>query len=111
MWGHELNSRHEMEKMTVKGKMESATYTQTKGYLKPLLKLLRRNQLNDDIRDSLSSMLRYVQPGFANSLPLVNFYMEKCIYSRNCPQGLKKYRHLKLSMYGVHFYTLLIGST
>merc|ERR1712142_700810 len=41
MWGQELNFRDESEKMTVKGRMDAATYTQTKG-------------------DSLSNMVRYI---------------------------------------------------
>jgi len=86
MWGHELNSRHESEKMTVKGKMEAATYTQTKGYIKPLLKLLRRNQLNDDIRDSLSFMLRYVMQ---RDYILANEkYMEMAIGNAPWPIGV-----------------------
>ena len=29
MWGHELNSRSESDKVSVKGKMEAVTYNQT----------------------------------------------------------------------------------
>merc|ERR1719318_783070 len=67
MWGHELNFRHEDEKMTVKGRMDAATFTQTKGYVKPLLKMLRKNQLTDDIRDSLSNMAKYMEMAIGNA--------------------------------------------
>ena len=29
-------------------------------YIKPLLKLLKKNTMSDDIRDSLSSMVKYI---------------------------------------------------
>ena len=60
MWGHELNSRHEMEKTTVKGRMDGALFKQTMGYMKPLLKMLRKGTLSEDIRDSLTSMVKYI---------------------------------------------------
>jgi len=86
MWGQELNSRDEGEKMTVKGKMEAATFTQTKGYVKPLLKMLRKNQLSDDIRDSLSSMVRYIMQ---RDYILANEkYMEMAIGNAPWPIGV-----------------------
>jgi len=60
LWGGELNKRQEREKMSTQGKKESAIFTQTKMYIKPLLKLLKKNQLSDDIRDSLSHMAKYI---------------------------------------------------
>jgi len=58
MWGQELNSRTDHEKMSVKGKMEAATYAQTRGYMKPLLRMLKKNTLTDDIRDSLTQIVK-----------------------------------------------------
>merc|ERR1712088_648604 len=51
----------EEDKMTLRGKMDSGTFTQTKMYIKPLLKLLKKNTMSDDIRDSLSSMVKYIK--------------------------------------------------
>eukprot|EP00092_Neocalanus_flemingeri_P038381 GFUD01041784.1.p1 GENE.GFUD01041784.1~~GFUD01041784.1.p1 ORF type:complete len:383 (-),score=141.26 GFUD01041784.1:124-1272(-) len=86
MWGHELNSRHEEEKMNVKGRMDAATFTQTKGYVKPLLKMLRKNQLTDDIRDSLSNMVRYIMQ---RDYILANEkYMEMAIGNAPWPIGV-----------------------
>ena len=86
MWGKELNCRHEMEKMTVKGRMEAATFTQTKGYVKPLLKMLRKNQLTDDIRDSLSNMVKYIMQ---RDYILANEkYMEMAIGNAPWPIGV-----------------------
>jgi len=86
MWGQELNFRDESEKMTVKGRMDAATYTQTKGYVKPLLKMLRKNQLSDDIRDSLSNMVRYIMQ---RDYILANEkYMEMAIGNAPWPIGV-----------------------
>ena len=60
IWGQELNDRPEAEKMGVVGKTASATFTQTKIYIKPLLKMLKKEQMSDDIRDSLSNMVKYI---------------------------------------------------
>ena len=86
MWGHELNFRHEDEKMTVKGRMDAATFTQTKGYVKPLLKMLRKNQLTDDIRDSLSNMVRYIMQ--REYIHANEKYMEMAIGNAPWPIGV-----------------------
>jgi len=86
MWGHELNFRHEDEKMTVKGRMDAATFTQTKGYVKPLLKMLRKNQLTDDIRDSLSNMVRYIMT--RDYIRANEKYMEMAIGNAPWPIGV-----------------------
>jgi len=86
MWGNELNCRPEGEKMEVKGRMEAATFTQTKGYVKPLLKMLRKNQLTDDIRDSLSNMVKHIMQRdyiYANEK-----YMEMAIGNAPWPIGV-----------------------
>jgi len=58
MWGQELNSRSDSAKMSVKGRMEAGTYAQTRGYMKPLLRMLKKNTLTDDIRDSLTQIVK-----------------------------------------------------
>ncbi|XP_076041361.1 pre-mRNA processing factor 18 [Oratosquilla oratoria] len=57
MWGKNLNSRKEGDKMAVKGKMDSATYTQTQAYLKPLIKRLKKKTLPDDILECLTEIV------------------------------------------------------
>ena len=42
MWAQELNRREEHIKRSNKGKLESATYSQTKAYLQPLLRKLNK---------------------------------------------------------------------
>jgi len=86
MWGHELNSRHEMEKTTVKGRMDGALFKQTMGYMKPLLKMLRKGTLSEDIRDSLTSMVKYIMQ---RDYILANErYMEMAIGNAPWPIGV-----------------------
>lgn len=59
MWAMELNSKDEAERNVSKGRMELHNFSQTKAYVKPLLKLLKRNQLTDD-KDSFCQMVRFV---------------------------------------------------
>ena len=86
MWGHELNSRHEVEKMTVKGRMDAAQYKQTMGYLKPLLKMLRKSTLTEDIRDSLSNMVKFIT--YRNYIVANEKYMEMAIGNAPWPIGV-----------------------
>lgn len=60
MWGHQLNSRSQAEKMTVRGKLACATYTQTQVYLKPLLRKLKTRSVPEDIAESLTEITRYM---------------------------------------------------
>ena len=86
MWGHELNTRQEEEKMTVKGRMEAATFKQTMGYLKPLLKMLRKGTLSEDIRDSLSNMVRNIMQ--RDYIKANERYMEMAIGNAPWPIGV-----------------------
>ena len=86
MWGHELNSRQEEEKMTVQGRMEAATFKQTMGYLKPLLKMLRKERLSEDIRDSLSNMVRNIMQ--RDYIKANERYMEMAIGNAPWPIGV-----------------------
>ncbi|XP_015783083.1 pre-mRNA-splicing factor 18 [Tetranychus urticae] len=59
LWGKKLNSREEEEKTSTQGKIESATYTQTQAYLKPLFKQLKNNKVADDILKHLTLIVKY----------------------------------------------------
>lgn len=52
-WEKNHNSRMEAVKTSVSGKMDSATYTQTQTYLKPLIKGLKKRTLPEDIMGCL----------------------------------------------------------
>lgn len=60
MWGNQLNSRSTAEKMSTRGKMASATYAQTREYLKPLLRKLKNRSLPEDITDSLTDIVKHL---------------------------------------------------
>lgn len=59
LWGSKHNARPEAEKMSVRGKIDSATYTQTQAYLKPLVKYLKKRSLPDDIMECLIEIVQH----------------------------------------------------
>jgi len=86
IWGTELNERPEDAKMCVKGKTDSGTFTQTKMYIKPLLKLLKKNGLSEDLRDSLSNMIKYIM--HKDYILANEKYMEMAIGNAPWPIGV-----------------------
>lgn len=60
MWGNQLNNRTPREKQTTKGKLASATFTQTQIYLKPLLRKLKTISVPEDISDSLTEIVAFL---------------------------------------------------
>ncbi|CAN7937236.1 unnamed protein product [Ixodes hexagonus] len=60
LWGEKLNSRAEPEKVSMRGKMSSATYNQTQAYLRPLFKRLRKNTIPEDILDHLVRIVKHM---------------------------------------------------
>lgn len=58
LWGTKLNNRSEEEKTSMKGKIASATYTQTQSYLRPLFKQLKSAKIGADILRHLVSIVR-----------------------------------------------------
>jgi pre-mRNA-splicing factor 18 len=59
-WGQHLNAREEHDKLSVKGKLASATYTQTVDYLRPLMRKLTTNTLTDDILEALMEIVQFM---------------------------------------------------
>jgi pre-mRNA-splicing factor 18 len=55
-------------------------------YLKPLLKLLKKNSLSDDIRDSLSNMVKYIM--HKDYILANEKYMEMAIGNAPWPIGV-----------------------
>jgi len=49
VWEHELNERPEVIKRSAPGKIQTAIFKQTRRYVKPLFKLLRKRTLPDDM--------------------------------------------------------------
>merc|ERR1712223_776305 len=85
-WGQELNDRDKIQRNCVQGKMEATTYAQTRSYLKPLLRMVRKHTLSDDIRDSLVKMVKHVlQRDYITSHER---YMEMAIGNAPWPIGV-----------------------
>jgi len=60
VWAKRLNSRPENEKRSAQGKQQSAIYSQTSDYLKPLFKQLKRKSTQPDIRDALARIVQHL---------------------------------------------------
>lgn len=60
VWAKRLNSRPESEKRSAQGKQQSAIFTQTSDYLKPLFKQLRKKNTQSDIRDALARIVQHL---------------------------------------------------
>ena len=86
LWGHELNKRDDAVKASVKGKMEATTYAQTRIYLKPLLRMLKKRTVTDDIRDSLVRMVKETLQ--RNYIASHERYMEMAIGNAPWPIGV-----------------------
>jgi len=86
LWGQELNSRDDEVKQSVKGKTEATTYTQSRIYLKPLLRMLKKQTLTDDIRDSLVQMVKETLQ--RNYIASHERYMEMAIGNAPWPIGV-----------------------
>jgi len=85
-WGQELNEREKSIKVSVQGKMEATTYAQTRSYLKPLLRMVRKHTVSDDIRDSLVKMVKHaLQRDYITSHER---YMEMAIGNAPWPIGV-----------------------
>ncbi|XP_068973537.1 pre-mRNA-splicing factor 18 isoform X1 [Bombus flavifrons] len=92
MWGNQLNSRSTAEKMSTRGKMASATYAQTREYLKPLLRKLKNRSLPEDITDSLTDIVKHLLE--RNYILASDAYLQMAIGNSPWPIGV--------TMVGIH---------
>ena len=92
MWGIQLNSRSTAEKMSTRGKMASATYAQTREYLKPLLRKLKNKSLPEDITDSLTDIVKHLLE--RNYILASDAYLQMAIGNSPWPIGV--------TMVGIH---------
>ena len=92
MWGNQLNSRSTAEKMSTRGKMASATYAQTREYLKPLLRKLKNKSLPEDITDSLTDIVKHLLE--RNYILASDAYLQMAIGNSPWPIGV--------TMVGIH---------
>ncbi|KAH0950906.1 hypothetical protein HN011_000660 [Eciton burchellii] len=92
IWGNQLNSRSTAEKMSTRGKMASATYAQTREYLKPLLRKLKNKSLPEDITDSLTEIVKHLLQ--RNYILASDAYLQMAIGNSPWPIGV--------TMVGIH---------
>ncbi|RNA23163.1 pre-mRNA-splicing factor 18 [Brachionus plicatilis] len=91
-WGKNLNSRTLDEKLTVRGKIETALHSQTSLYLKPLCRKLKARVLPDDILDSLVKIcLQLIE---RNYIKANEYFLEMAIGNAPWPIGA--------TMVGIH---------
>ncbi|CAF0708950.1 unnamed protein product [Brachionus calyciflorus] len=91
-WGKTINSRSLDEKLTVKGKIETALHSQTSLYLKPLCRKLKTKTLPDDILDSLVKI--FLQLIDRNYIKANEYFLEMAIGNSPWPIGA--------TMVGIH---------
>uniref|UniRef100_V9KST3 Pre-mRNA-splicing factor 18 n=2 Tax=Callorhinchus milii TaxID=7868 RepID=V9KST3_CALMI len=60
VWAKDLNSREDYSKCSVQGKLASATHKQTESYLKPLFRKLRKKNLPQDIKESITDIIKFM---------------------------------------------------
>lgn len=91
-WNEELNVGSSEEKMRTKNKIARATFTQTRVYLKPLLRKLKNDKIPDDIFDSLIEIVKHLLK--RNYLSASDAYLTMAIGNAPWPIGV--------TMVGIH---------
>ncbi|OQR76652.1 pre-mRNA-splicing factor 18 isoform 2 [Tropilaelaps mercedesae] len=92
LWGAQLNARPLEEKASMKGKLVSATYSQTDAYLAPLFKLLGRRTIPEDILEHLVIIVRHLIE--RNYVAANDAYLQMAIGNAPWPIGV--------TMVGIH---------
>ncbi|XP_054708255.1 pre-mRNA-splicing factor 18-like [Uloborus diversus] len=92
LWGQQLNSRPESDKTSMKGKVASATYTQTQDYIRPLFRRLKKENVPEDILEHLVLIVNYLLD--RNYVKANDAYLEMAIGNSPWPIGV--------TMVGIH---------
>lgn len=91
-WGKKLNSRVDGQKTSVLGKRDAATYNQTRCYLKPLTKRLKKRTLPEDILECLVEIVQHCLQ--RNYVGANDSYLQMAIGNAPWPIGV--------TMVGIH---------
>lgn len=91
-WNDQLTSISMEEKLRTKMKIQRATFTQTRVYLKPLLKKLKNDKIPEDIFDSLIEIVKHLLEG--NYIKASDAYLTMAIGNAPWPIGV--------TMVGIH---------
>jgi len=92
IWGEDLNTRSTEEKRSFRGKLASATHTQTVDYVKPLFRKLKKKEVDADILGCLVDMTHHLVD--RNYLRANDIYLEMAIGNAPWPIGV--------TMVGIH---------
>ncbi|XP_031237748.1 pre-mRNA-splicing factor 18-like [Mastomys coucha] len=60
VWAKELNAREDYVKLSVQGKLNSATHKQTESYLRPLFRKFQQRNLPADIKGSITAIIKFL---------------------------------------------------
>ncbi|EFC48935.1 predicted protein [Naegleria gruberi] len=91
-WRYKLDDLPEHVKKSAKGKHDATIYKQTKSYIKPLFKLLKKRQLADEIVQSLEPICSFMAE--KEYVKANDVYMELAIGNQPWPIGV--------TMVGIH---------
>ncbi|GFS02888.1 pre-mRNA-splicing factor 18 [Elysia marginata] len=91
-WGEQLNDRTQDEKRNIRGKMASATHSQTVSYLKPLFRKLKRKDVDDGLLESIVEIVQFMMD--RNYIRANDSYLEMAIGNAPWPIGV--------TMVGIH---------
>ncbi|KAK7102764.1 pre-mRNA-splicing factor 18-like [Littorina saxatilis] len=91
-WGAQLNARSSEEKRTTRGKMASATHTQTVSYLKPLFRMLKMRKMEEGLLESFVEIVHKMID--RNYIKANDSYLEMAIGNAPWPIGV--------TMVGIH---------
>ncbi|KAI8788291.1 pre-mRNA-splicing factor 18 [Biomphalaria glabrata] len=91
-WGEQLNTRPEEDKRTIKGKMASATHSQTVSYLKPLFRKLKYKDVDEGLLGSIVEIVQHMMD--RNYIKANDSYLEMAIGNAPWPIGV--------TMVGIH---------
>lgn len=91
-WGDHLNSRPADEKRKMRGKMDSATHTQTVSYLKPLFRILKAKKMEEGLLESFVEIVQFTMD--RHYIKANDAYLEMAIGNAPWPIGV--------TMVGIH---------
>jgi pre-mRNA-splicing factor 18 len=93
LWDHYLQfNRSEQEKKSTQGRMESGIYKQTRDYIKPLFRSLKKQMLPSDILNPLKKICQYLAE--KEYVKAHDIYLELSIGNAPWPMGV--------TMVGIH---------
>ncbi|XP_063717508.1 pre-mRNA-splicing factor 18-like [Symsagittifera roscoffensis] len=92
LWGQDLNGRTTAVKKSQQGRLEAARYLQTVDYMRPMMRQLKSNSMEEDILDSLASVVYWTLK--KEYIKASDSYLQMAIGNAPWPIGV--------TMHGIH---------